>query len=109
MGTALKVTGLILGGVAAGIIFSLNKENLNLVDDYNKLHDEYNDLVNEWNEKLATKKSGSPNPQWKHYKNPYDKPEVNVIRRKDEVDEDGTRHRVYTDLSSGTKFTVLGG
>ena len=62
MGTALKVTGLILGGVAAGIIFSLNKENLNLVDDYNKLHDEYNDLVNEWNEKLATKKSGSPNP-----------------------------------------------
>ena len=109
MGTALKVTGLILGGVAAGIIFALNKENLNLVDDYNKLHDEYNDLVNEWNEKLATKKSGSPNPHWKHYKNPHDKPEVNVIRRKDEVDDDGTRHRVYTDLSSGTKFMVLGG
>ena len=109
MGTALKVTGLILGGVAAGIIFALNKENLNLVDDYNKLHDEYNDLVNEWNEKLATKKSVSPNPHWKHYNNPHDKPEVNVIRRKDEVDEDGTRHRVYTDLSSGTKFTVLGG
>ncbi|MBQ3800757.1 MAG: hypothetical protein II837_10720 [Treponema sp.] len=109
MGTALKVTGLILGGVAAGIIFSLNKENLNLVDDYNKLHDEYNDLVNEWNEKVAAKKSGSPNPHWKHYTNPHDKPEVNVIRRKDAVDEDGTRHRVYTDLSSGTKFTVLGG
>ena len=108
MGTALKVTGLILGGVAAGIIFALNKENLNLVDDYNKLHDEYNDLVKEWNEKVA-KKSGSPNPHWKHYNNPHDKPEVNVIRRKDEVDEDGTRHRVYTDLSSGTKFTVLGG
>ena len=108
MGTALKVTGLILGGVAAGIIFALNKENLNLVDDYNKLHDEYNDLVKEWNEKVA-KKSGSPNPHWKHYNNPHDKPEVNVIRRKDAVDEDGTRHRVYTDLSSGTKFTVLGG
>ena len=108
MGTALKVTGLILGGVAAGIIFALNKENLNLVDDYNKLHDEYNDLVKEWNEKVA-KKSGSPNPHWKHYNNPHDKPEVNVIRRKDAVDEDGTRHRVYTDLSSGTSFTVLGG
>ena len=108
MGTALKVTGLILGGVAAGIIFALNKENLNLVDDYNKLHDEYNDLVKEWNEKVA-KKSESPNPHWKHYNNPHDKPEVNVIRRKDAVDEDGTRHRVYTDLSSGTKFMVLGG
>ena len=108
MGTALKVTGLILGGVAAGIIFALNKENLNLVDDYNKLHDEYNDLVKEWNEKVA-EKSESPNPHWKHYNNPHDKPEVNVIRRKDAVDEDGTRHRVYTDLSSGTKFTVLGG
>ena len=81
---------------------------MNLVDDYNKLHDEYNDLVKEWNEKVA-KKSESPNPHWKHYKNPHDKHEVNVIRRKDEVDEDGTRHRVYTDLSSGTKFTVLGG
>ena len=94
----MKVTGLILGGVAAGIIFALNKENLKLVGDYNNLLDEYNDLVNEWNEKVAAKKSGSPNPHWKHY-----------IRRKDAVDEDGTRHRVYTDLSSGTKFMVLGG
>ena len=109
MGTALKVTGLILGGVAAGIIFALNKENLNLVDDYNKLHDEYNDLVNEWNEKLATKKSGSPNPHWKHYNNPHAEPELNVCRLSDVVDEDGTRHKVYKDLCSGTSFTVLGG
>ena len=25
------------------------------------------------------------------------------------VDEDGTRHKVYKDLCSGTSFTVLGG
>ncbi len=110
MDMTLKTAGLILGGViAGGIIFALNKENLELVDDYNKLQDEYNELVGEWNEKIATKKSESPNPHWKHYNNPHDKPEVNVIRQKDVVDEDGTQHSVYTDLGSGTKFMVLGG
>ena len=109
MGMTLKTAGLLLGGlVAGGIIFALNKENLELVDDCNKLRDEYNDLVNEWNEKVATK-GKSPNPHWKHYNNPHAEPEVNVCRLSDVVDEDGTRHKVYKDLCSGTSFTVLGG
>ena len=108
MGLTLKPAGLILGGLVAGVIFALNKENIELVNDYNKLHDEYNNLVKEWNEKVA-KKDKTPNPHWKHYNNPHAKPETTVCRLADVVDEDGTRHKAYMDLCSGTSFTVLGG
>ncbi|MBP5465264.1 MAG: hypothetical protein J6Y13_08870 [Treponema sp.] len=109
MGMTLKTMGVAIGGLVAGlIIFALNKENLELVDDCNKLRDDYNKLVDEWNEKIA-KKSTSPNPHWKHFNNPHAKPQAAVVRVQDAVDEDGTRHKAYLDLNSGTSFTVLGG